>query len=85
PVFALAAVYSTGSGLVCGAAWIAYAVVLALLEKPRRGFHLARAALCVVGMVLWFRGVPPADAQTTAPWVWGYWEHLFNILSLGLG
>lgn len=85
PVAAIASVYGAGGGLVCAAVWVAYVTALAFIERPRRAFHLARAALCVIGMGLWFRGAPGADAPTTPPWVWGYWEHLFNILSLGLG
>lgn len=85
PAAALASVYSTGSGWFCGAAYTAYAVTLAVLRPAQRAAYALHAAICAVGLGVWFIGMPPATDPTTAPWTLAYWSHFLNIIGLGLG
>ncbi len=87
PLFAVAAVFTLGCGIVLAAVTACYWALLGVGHKTKPRIQALRILLLFVAAVFWLQGYQPNPGHPAPalPWTGAFWTYFLNILSLGFG
>lgn len=85
PVWAVAAIFSMGTGLVATVGVVVLHAVLALLRPEQRRRHWISVGILVAAMGIWAIHYPGTASRVLGPSSGQFWTHLFTQLAGGFG